>query len=152
MIDLFIQRDASTLGSTAGWLTCGLRKWATVERPWVPSQLTAAGTKGVSCVPPGRYRLEPHDSEAHPKCYALVCRELDVFHWPWEVPSTRRTFARTAVLIHPANWPYELRGCVAPGLRRELDGSDWCVRESRDAMNQIRSVIGSAVDAWLEIR
>jgi hypothetical protein len=145
-------RDVGTAHETCGWLSIGERKWATIERPWVPSLLTQAGVKGISCVPFGRYRLESHDTEAHPKVWALVNRELDVYHWPWEVPVARQAFARTAVLIHPANWAAELRGCIAPGLRRGIDGQRWRTYESRDAVNQIRSAIGASSDAWLEIR
>lgn len=143
---LTLLRDVFTQNETCGWTSFNGRKWATVERTWVASQLTAAGQKGVSCVPPGEYRLEPHNTEAHPKCWALVNHALDIYHWDWEVPASRRGIARTVCLIHPANWAHELRGCVAPGKRRGLENGRWRTFESRDAMNEIRSVLGSAVD------
>ncbi len=152
MIELLLKRDVGNGNECAGWLTTNGRKWATIERPWLPSSETPAGRKGVSCLPPGEYRLEPHDSEAHPKVWALINRDLDVYHWPWEVPVGKRSFARTVCLIHPANWAYELRGCIAPGRRRAIENGRWRTYESRDAVNELRSVLGTtAVDAHLTI-
>lgn len=101
----------------------------TLERPWVPAGWSEAagnpheripcGVKGVSCVPPGIYQLEPHNTEAHPLSLALINPDLWVYHYPYDVPASRAKYARTAVLIHPANFPEELRGCIAPGFERD---------------------------------
>lgn len=148
MIEITILRDLRTSNETVGWLSIGVRKWPTVERPWVPSALTPAGTKGVSCLPPGEYRLEPHSGDSFTNVWAFVNPQLDVYHWDWEVPRAKRGVARTVALIHPANWASELRGCVAPGKSRSFDqqAGRWFVERSRDAVNEIRSVIGSSAD------
>lgn len=43
-----------------------------------------------------------------------------------------------SLLIHPANWPRQLTGCIAPGLRRGPDA----VWHSRRAMDAIFAVLG----------
>lgn len=123
----------------------------TLERPWVPVVVPAAimptpppcGQKGISCIPPGIYNLEMHSTEAHPDTFALVNRELWVYHWDTDVPPERRGYARTVVLIHPANWVEELRGCIAPGLSRGSLRAP-SVLASRRAF--------SILHDWLEIR
>lgn len=147
-----LQRDLNTPNEMLGWLSVNGRKWTTLERPWVVTSGYLAGVPGRSCVPAGSYRLEPHSTEAHPKVWALVNTALHVYHWPWEVPASKKVFARTACLIHPATWASELRGCVAPGKSRtkEHNGS-WMVRDSRDATNELRCAIGSSADLQLVI-
>lgn len=86
----------------------------TLERPWIPSLDSPGGTKGVSCVPPGTYRLVRHDTEAHPRSFALVNEDLGVYHYA--IPPGKA--GRTACLIHVANWVTELRGCIALGMDR----------------------------------
>lgn len=117
----------------------------TLERPWISSPpvnlhdgmragewvAPPCGTKGVSCIPPGVYRLERHTTDAHPATFALVNPDLWVYHFESDVPTDRRGFARTAVLIHPANYVEELRGCIAPGLRKDSLAS--VVHDSRAA-------------------
>lgn len=43
-----------------------------------------------------------------------------------------------SVHLHPANWPHQLEGCIAPGL----DESDRGVAHSRLAMGQIFKALG----------
>jgi hypothetical protein len=93
------------------------------------------GRKGVSCIPRGSYRLEKHSSDAHPDTFALTNPDLWVYHWDSEVPPDQKGFARTAVLIHPANYPEELRGCIAPGLRYLTSTSE--VTNSREAFGML---------------
>ena len=120
-------RTRSTETYTMGYFELsGDRRIYSLERPWVACTRGSAsnllqgippcGVKGVSCVPPGRYLLEMHESEDHPGTLALMNPELWVYHQEFFVPKPQRGIARTAVLIHPANWPEQLRGCIAPGL------------------------------------
>ena len=151
-IKLLLNRDIATPLETCGWLTFNDRKWATIERPWVACPLGGkAGKKGFSCVPPGEYKLEPHSGD-YVNVWSLVNPELGVYHWPWDVPKGREETSRTAVLIHAANWAYELRGCIAPGKHRLKDGrGHWYVKNSRDALNEIRTLVGRHVDLTLVI-
>lgn len=67
----------------------------TMERPWIPMPGARGGLSGKSCVPQGDYRLERHNSEAHPNTWALVNPELDVIHYEDE----HKPLARCLVLI-----------------------------------------------------
>lgn len=138
MLKLF--RTSSSTVATEGYFDTHPHRIFTLERPWVPASPYRAddwipcGRKGVSCVPPGRYLLVPHNSEAHPHTVALVNPDLWVYHLDADVPASQRNFARTAVLIHPANYVSELRGCIAPGWSRGPVGE---VGESRRAFAQL---------------
>lgn len=121
---------------TLGILFVGDLSLVTIERPWIPSAVSNGGQKGVSCVPAGTYRLVQHDSEAHPLTWALVNEELDVVHFPGDSDNPA---ARSAVLIHPANWAHELRGCIAPGTRTTVDAKGrYMVCDSRKAMRLLQ--------------
>jgi hypothetical protein len=151
-MELILYRDFRDPACTLGTIEAFGKKLHTMERPWVPSSGSVAGTKGVSCVAPGKYKLERHDSEAHPNVWALVNKMLDVYHFEHEVPIERRGKARTVVLIHAANYASELRGCIAPGLARAKVPKDgWMVQRSRDALNQFRNILAGKIDVWLTI-
>lgn len=116
----------------------------TLERPWRAATGTMrtrppCGEKGVSCVPPGVYQLVRHSTEAHPHTVALVNPDLWVYHFDDDVPLARKGFARTAVLIHPANYVSELRGCIAPGMTR----SGETVQNSRQAFSLLMGALVS---------
>lgn len=142
--------DACTLGTLMASNSV-VRTWQTIERPWVTMPGTPAGKKGFSCIPAGSYRLLPHTSEAHPNVWALVNPMLDVYHYDEDVPINKRGLARTVVLIHPANFASELEGCIAPGKSRMKTSGVWAVYQSRDAINEIRNVLGAYVDNSVNI-
>jgi hypothetical protein len=122
----------------------------TMERPWIPSTVSRGGTKGVSCVPLGTYRLVRHDSELHPRTWALVNEDLDVVHLPGD---SSNQSARTAVLIHVGNWASDLRGCIAPGTRTAIDAQGrYMVQESRKAMKLIQDTVPWVEGHTLEIK
>ncbi len=121
---------------TLGLLFLGDLSLVTIERPWIPSPNSKGGTKGISCVPVGTYRLVKHDTEAHPRTWALVNEELDVVHLP---DDSRNHLARSAVLIHPGNYSWDLRGCIAPGTRTAIDAKgNYMVCDSRKAMKLLQ--------------
>lgn len=136
---LLLRRDLDDGACTLGTLTLGFEIFQTIERPWISAPIGQGGAKGVSCVPKGLYKLVLHDSEAHPRTWALVNPELDVYHLPTDAPLAQRQYARTAVLLHPANWPYELRGCIAPGMKRQQSEKGWMVTQSRIAWQRIQT-------------
>lgn len=144
-------RDMDTGYCTLGRIIVGGKTFFTIERPWVEGT-GKGGRKGASCVAPGVYRLTRHDSEMYPKTWALVNPSLDVYHYPWDVPRGHEANTRTAVLLHAANWAYELRGCIAPGKSRMKDSNGrWMITRSRDAMNEIRTLIGPRLEVTLTI-
>ena len=146
-----INRDYRDASCTLGTLAVNGLKLQTMERPWVPALGTVCGTKGVSCVPVGEYRLTQHTSEAHPKVWALVNPALAVYHWDADVPQNLAGLARTMVLIHSANWAEELRGCIAPGKTRQKLNGRWGVFQSRDALNELRNALSASYDLTLSI-
>lgn len=153
---LTLTRTYSKSDCTLGVLTvAGLDSVAvltlqTIEKPWVPSPKSLGGEKGRSCVPVGLYRLECHNSEAHPHTWALVNPLLNVVHWPVEGGE----FDRSVVLIHVANYASELRGCIAPGLNTYVDPirSVRMVTKSREAMKKLQDALTWDDSHELEIR
>jgi len=131
-----IQNDECTLGR----LIINGKTFFTMERPWVASSHANGGKKGISCIPFGEYKIGNHNSEMHPNTFYVTNPMLDVYYMPWEVPKEKKYYARTAVLIHSANYAHELRGCIAPGKQRVKDNRGrWMVTHSRDAMNEVRN-------------
>ncbi len=105
--DLTLTRYAYTSTGTYGQLTTqGLLLW-TVERPWQDNQ------PWISCIPLGSYPLRWVDSPR--------------FGGSWEVAEVP---GRTHILLHAANKPGDLAGCVGVGMRP----GDGRVYDSRDAM------------------
>ncbi len=126
----------------------------TMERPWVPVPNAPCGKKGVSCIPAGTYRLVPHNSEAHPRTWALVNPSLWVYHWDEDIPAAQKGLARTVVLLHSANYASELRGCIAPGKGRHVETNGRrMVTNSRIAMSQLQALLpwGMGIEHSLEI-
>jgi hypothetical protein len=135
-ITLRRETTQSSKDCTLGLLFVNDLTLCTIERPWIPSTLSRGGTKGVSCVPPGIYKLVPHDTEAHPETWALVNPDLGVVH---QQHQSKNPNDRAAVLIHAANYAEELRGCIAPGCRTEQIAGRYMVAKSREAMKLIRN-------------
>ena len=96
-------------------------KWEcyTLERPWLNNE------KQRSCIPAGTYKIGLHDS---PHFKRILPHILDV-------PS------RDFILIHPANYPSELQGCIAPGM---IKGDD-CVFKSKPAFAPLNDRIQQAL-------
>jgi hypothetical protein len=86
---------------------------ATCEPPWVEwsdrgRKHWSAGKPFESCVPSGEYQLIWHHSAK--------------YGWRWHleggsvhVKNPNKTEARYACLIHAANWPDQLEGCISVG-------------------------------------
>lgn len=147
---LTLVRDYRDARCTLGKFTAGILVLDTLERPWVPSDLNLCGTKGVSCVPAGDYQLVPHNSDAHLNVWALVNPKLGVYHWDADVPPSC-ALARTTVLIHAANFPEELRGCIAVGKLRSKTRGAWWIGRSRDALADLRFALVARDDLTLSI-
>ncbi|MEY4943051.1 MAG: hypothetical protein RL254_1232 [Planctomycetota bacterium] len=154
MISLTLNRDYFTSYCILGRLADPQsgRSWDTIERPWVPTSLGVCGVKGLSCIGLGTYRVSRYSSDAHPSVYAISNPGLDVCVTEQEVAPTKHHITRTRVLIHPANWASELRGCIAPGKSRARGpGGIWMVERSRDAMNEIRNLLSKSAELTLSI-
>ena len=152
-LDLFLTRDLREGQCTLGVWVVGGHKLHTMERAWLPDPDGGrSGRRFESCVSDGTYKLEPHRSEKYPLAWALVNPELDVYHYPADVPPSRRAQARQTILVHPANYWYDLLGCIGPGRSRAKVNGEWMVAASRDAMNILKTVIGATLDVTLTIQ
>ena len=106
-----IRSQATAAGVYGELFVDGARFCATCERPWLDNR------QGVSCIPAGDYELRPHNSPKHGAIVAFHAPELGVYAEPGLVPSGAS--GRTDCLIHAANWPWQLEGCLAIGDRLE---------------------------------
>ncbi|UTM59214.1 DUF5675 family protein [Photobacterium sp. CCB-ST2H9] len=101
-----------------------------VERPFLNNK------KGESCVPEGTYTLYPHQSPKFGNCYALEAESLGVTRYG---PSQR-----THILIHKANSPSQLQGCLAPGVDFGFVGNEWAVLNSAAAFHNLMDELAGA--------
>lgn len=99
-----------------------------VERPMLNNKASR------SCIVEGVYDLLPHQSPKFGSCYALESQELGVTR---EGPSLR-----THILIHKANSPKELQGCLAPGVDFGFVHGEWSVVNSSAAFNLLMKELG----------
>lgn len=136
---LIIVRDTARADATLGTLTIGTLVLQTLERPWVPMDGAACGRPDASCIPDGDYALVRHDTAKHPKTFAFVSGELGVYHEPGDVPAG--CIARTACLLHPANWPSQLEGCCALGRGRSFTNGVPMITSSVVAMDAFQSLV-----------
>ena len=109
-----------------------------IERPWLENRPL------VSCIPTGDYVLEPHDSAKFRDTWAFVGGSVS--HWPHEGN------VRNACLIHVANWSHQVQGCLGLGLSHGLDDRGFMVKNSRDAMGQLRSFLDKDTTYTCKIR
>lgn len=139
-------RSAQLAACMVGRLRVGSNDLFTLERPWIASPTHIGGTPGRSCVPPGVYALERHNSEAHPRSFALVNHALGVAHW--DAPNMR-----SVVLIHVANRVAELRGCIALGRDRlVMSATEYELRRSADAVKIFNQLVPWKEGHTLEIK
>lgn len=72
-----------------------------IERAW------KFNAPGISCIPDGQYLAEPYDSPTHGYSYIIHNEQIGVTKF--EHPTMR-----WGILIHAANIPSQLSGCIAP--------------------------------------
>lgn len=129
MTELLLQRGAATPVSTPGELSLNgdFFCW-TLERP----------SSGLfPRISAGRFALQlyPSPPNAHGFPVPLLV----------DVPG------RSFIEIHPANWAWQLRGCIAPGVEREVDA----VWDSRAAFDRLMAKIVedlSAGQCWITVK
>lgn len=150
---LTLTRDQYLPECTLGILEVGPKKFFTIERPWIPDPIGKAGKKYVSCIGEGQYTIHPYTRPSGEKAFMISNPMLDVFEFPADVPKGREDTTRTLVLIHAANYVHDVIGCIGPGLdRKKVMGNGWMVADSREAMNQIRTLVGASYNLSLLIQ
>lgn len=109
----------------------------TVERPWLSNQ------PFISCIPPGIYEIHEHESPKHGQCYSLKNHDLGV-------GINKGDSIRYGCLIHVANWPAQVEGCIGPG--KELHPKFWGVSSSRNATSDLFKLIRNNKITHMEIK
>ena len=148
---LTLRRDSYFPDCTLGVLEVAGRRFATIENPKEPDG-PGLHDKHDICLPAGTYRLISMTRASGEKAYAIVNPQLRVWHLPSEVPSFRRTDARSAVYLAAGFCVDDVVGShIAPGKDRIRQHGRWRMDSSRDAMNEIRTLIGARTDVGLLI-
>ncbi len=109
-MNLEILRSAALCDSNGSFGTLsidGEPVCATCEQPWNDNKADH------SCIPEGAYQLLPYDSPAHGPTIVFHNPDLGIYGTPVMIPVGKA--GRSLCEIHNANWPFQLKGCVAVG-------------------------------------
>lgn len=115
MNELVLQRFAYHPSGTLGVIKFGDESFWTIERPWLENK------PNVSCIPIGSYELG--------------WRKSPRFGETWHVKDVPD---RTHILIHVANFPTDVSGCI--GLGTSLMGDRVAVSNSRVAVKKFEDL------------
>lgn len=147
-----LTRDTMYANCTVGRLLVNGKTFYTIERPWIPNTFGGpCGEKYVSCIGEGTYKLEPWARPSGEKVFIIFNPALGVYRMPRDVPKGQEKATRTLCLIHAANYAHDVNGCIGPGKAIRRDAGEWMVTQSRDAMNEIRTLIGQRLSLSLVI-
>ena len=115
MIDVELKRFAYHPEGTLGVIDLAGESFYTIERPWLDN------APNVSCIPLGNYDMGWRDSPR--------------FGETWLVQEVQD---RTYILIHAANFPKDVQGCI--GLGTGLMGDRIAVSNSRKAVARFEEI------------
>lgn len=109
---LRLERFAMQPDATWGllWLPGNGQVIFTLERPW------ACNRPFVSCIPSGLYDLEPARSADHDGAWAIIGPGVSRYALP--------IASRYGCLIHAANFPHQVQGCIGVGDSMAMLPSD----------------------------
>ena len=137
---------------TEGELIVGDKVFATIEQPWTPNPNGAKGGKPFeSCIPDGMYVLLPFTRPTSgDEVWIIHNPKLGVYRLPEHHEEGE---GRDLCLIHKANWASQIKGCIAPGLKRypmedrmpdptKPETIDQAVSSSGKAMKALRELLG----------
>lgn len=113
--DIVLKRFAYHPSGTLGVIEVEGEKFYTIERPWLDNK------PNVSCIPTGTYDTGWRDSPRFGETWHIK-----------EVPD------RTYILIHVANFPSDVMGCI--GLGTGLMGDRIAVSNSRVAVKRFEEL------------
>lgn len=124
---------------TFGKLEIKDRVFYTVEKPWQNNE------PFKSCIPGGLYTLETHVSRKYGNTWAIVNESLGIYH------NHDIKAERYACLIHAANWPRQVQGCIGVGQEIEHISGELGVTSSRASMDKLRELLSAGENHTLEI-
>lgn len=105
-------------------------------------------------IPPGRYPMDLTISGRAQRgtlwCPAQETHPDDKDEWV--LPLLLDVPGRDAIRVHAANFAAELKGCIAPGIKRAGEG----IERSRAALIMVMAKIAAALadgdEAWIDVR
>ena len=100
-MELELKRTYNPGGVTGVLQCCGEHLAYTLEQPWRDNKI------GVSCIPEGEYEIGL-------KFYGRYHDKWHGHDWYQGVLILEGTSPRAEILIHPANYINEIRGCICP--------------------------------------
>lgn len=122
---------------TAGTLVVNGQQFFTIEREWNNNKV------GSSCVPVGIYRVRAYNSPRFGPSWILSNHELGIGEFPGQSK-------RSGILIHRANFSFELQGCIAPGMSygvlRHKQKTYPAVHRSREAIQNLLKLLPQQFD------
>ncbi|ENC6709564.1 hypothetical protein ABKY54_004170 [Vibrio harveyi] len=95
----------------------------TVEQPWNNNK------KSASCIPAGIYQVNRHQSPHFGDCFSISNPDVGV--------TVAGPSLRTHCLIHPANYPSDVKGCIGPGA--SFMPNKWGVSSSRKTLDMLKT-------------
>lgn len=112
-----LRTDSDAYGTFGTLGVAGLPPTPTCEPPWREWSTDGKthhpfGVPFQSCVPCGDYQLIWRHSPKHGWCWFLQGVGVHL--------TDQRNGERFACLIHAANWPHQLAGCIALGTRHGM--------------------------------
>lgn len=120
-VTVILKRQPSAGFGTFGQMFInGNQICVTAELPWLDNH------PGTSCIPTGTYECIPHNSPSHPNT--------------WEVSNVPN---RSAILIHNANLPSQLLGCIGVGDTYGTIDGQRAVLNSVATLNKLREILPS---------
>jgi len=138
-MELKLYRYDRTTRGIFGELVVSNSRFKTVERPYMNNE------PFISSVPAGKYTLEKHHSNRHGETWALVNEAKGVYHYK------HHNAVRYAILIHVANRPSELAGCIGIGKHLVFVREEIAVTSSRIAVNEAMQILSRDASHTLEI-
>jgi hypothetical protein len=144
---MVIARSSSASGTigTFGSLSIDGRHFcATCEQEWQGNQ------PNVSCIPFGAYELVPYLSPAHGPTVVFHNPALSIYATPNLIPAG--AFGRSLCEIHNANWPFQVKGCVAVGnVLTNIPPNGMGVTDSVHTFHELLLALGDRLGLTAEI-
>lgn len=148
MKHILLERQPSGVAEVQGFMSWPGTLLATIEQEWREDLDRPGGESNNSCVPAGKYQLIPHTRPNGQKVVALVNEDLGVYYLKEDRPVEGGRFL---CLAHIANWSFNVKGCIGPGIGKANSNKGPMVTSSRAAMKKLMDYIDGD-DAELEIR
>ena len=106
--------------TTGNWYHGGIKICHTIEKPDHNNE------PYVSCIPAGLYDLHPVRSPKFGDTFEVI--DVD---------------GRTYILVHKANKPSELHGCIAPVSKFAVFEGEWGGTDSGKAYDRLMAILGN---------